>query len=317
MCSFSFDLLRPKEATRVMRQFLQAISVARYNFSNWHRNPRIFLTFALAFILCFLLTDKAVQFSTSNGTTMQLLEPFVWTFGDSDSILLSSLLLLLLFSDVPFLSSITPYYLVRMNRQTWLLGQVLYLLVGTFFYLLFLLFSTGALCARNAFSGNLWSATAAILGYSGAGKAVALPALVRTLELSTPYSCAAMIFLLMLLYALLLMSAFLFFRLKLGQIGGTVAVCSFCLYGFLLSPKWIQAVLQLSEKNFYQANVIVGWLSPLNHAAYHMHNFGYDLLPQLWQSCALFLLLICLLQILAAHAAKQYPFNFTGEEDSA
>ena len=34
---------------------------------------------------------------------LQLVEAFVWTFGDSNSILLSSLLLLLLFADMPFI----------------------------------------------------------------------------------------------------------------------------------------------------------------------------------------------------------------------
>ena len=39
----------------------------------------------------------------------------------------------------------------------------------------------------------------------------------------------------------------------------------------------------------------MGWLSPLNHATYHMHNFGYDLLPRLWQTEAVFAALILLL----------------------
>ncbi|MCD8384814.1 MAG: hypothetical protein LUC39_07670 [Clostridiales bacterium] len=298
-----------------MTRLRQALTVAGYNFSHWRKNPRVLLTFALALILCFLLSDKAVQFSQQQGTLLQLVEPFVWAFGDSDSILLSSLLLVLLFSDLPFLSPATPYYLIRMDRKTWLLGQVLYVLGGTLLYLAFLLFSAAAVCARQSYLGNLWSETAAILGYSGAGKDVALPALVRTLELSTPYSCMAMIFVLMLLYALLLMSVFLLFRLRLGQAGGTAAVFAFSLYGFLLSPKWLQALLGLSEEEQYWANVAVGWLSPLNHAAYHMHNFGYDLLPRLWQSCLLFVLLIGLCQALCARVVRRYPFQFTGGED--
>ena len=65
----------------------------------------------------------------------------------------------------------------------------------------------------NAFSGNLWSKTAAILGYSGEGEAIALPALVKTLEMSRPYQCAATIFLLMLLYTLVLVFLMLFFNI--------------------------------------------------------------------------------------------------------
>ena len=79
----------------------QIFAVTRYNFRRWHKNPRIVITFCLAFVLCFLLSDKAVKFAKEYETTMQLVEAFVWTFGDSNSILLSSLLLLLLFADMP------------------------------------------------------------------------------------------------------------------------------------------------------------------------------------------------------------------------
>ena len=38
----------------------------------------------------------------------------------------------------------------------------------------FILVSTIVICAKNAYVGNMWSETAAILGYSGAGQVVAL-----------------------------------------------------------------------------------------------------------------------------------------------
>ena len=39
------------------------LSVASYNFLRWHKNARVVTAFLLDFILCYLLTDKAVQFS--------------------------------------------------------------------------------------------------------------------------------------------------------------------------------------------------------------------------------------------------------------
>ena len=169
-----------------MYRFRQIGAVAVYNFRQWRKNPRIFITFALAFILCFLLSDKAVRFAKEYETTMQIVEAFVWTFGDSNSILLSSLLLVLLFADMPFISAGTPYYLMRIDRRIWIMGQALYIVLATGLYMVFILASTSVVCMRQSFIGNMWSETAAILGYSGAGKAVALPALVKTLEMSTP-----------------------------------------------------------------------------------------------------------------------------------
>ena len=92
--------------------------------------------------MSFLLTDKAVRFAIDHNTTMQMVESFIWSFGDSNSILLSSVLLVLLFADMPFLSSGIPFYLVRTDRRTWISGQVVYILAATTIYLTFMLAST-------------------------------------------------------------------------------------------------------------------------------------------------------------------------------
>ena len=297
-----------------MKRIRQAFSVAAYNFRGWHKNPRIIVTFALAFILCFLLSDKAVRFAREYETTMQLVEAFIWTFGDANSILLSSLLLVLLFADMPFISPATPFYLVRTSRRTWLCGQAIYIAGATAFYLIFTLASTSLVCMSQSFIGNMWSETAAILGYSGAGQAVALPALVKTLEMSTPYPCMTAIFFLMLMYALLMAFVMLACNLWKGQIAGVLGVFAFSLYGFLLNPQTIKALFKLPDELTYKANVAVGWLSPLNHATYHMHNFGYDLLPRMWQTFAVFAVLIALCWLIAFRAVRKYNFNFIGTE---
>ena len=297
-----------------MKFLRQSFSVAAFNFRQWHKNLRVVVTFALAFILCFLLSDKAVKFAQEYGTTMQLVEAFVWTFGDSNSILLSSLLLVLLFADMPFISAGTPFFLVRMDRKTWITGQAIYVVGATFLYLAFILAATSLVCMTQSFVGNMWSETAAILGYSGAGEAVALPALVKTLEMSTPYACMGTIFLLMLVYALLLVFIMLVFNLYKGQAAGVVSAFIFSVYGFLLNPQTLKNIFQLPDELLYKANVAVGWLSPLNHATYHMHNFGYDLLPRLWQTYAIFGALIVLCYVFSLRAARKYSFHFTGTE---
>lgn len=299
----------------VVREGLrQVLSVAGYNFRTWRRNPRVVVTFLLVFILCFLLTDKAVRFAQEQGTVMQIMEPFIWTFGDSNSILLTSLLLLLLFADMPFLSPGTPFYLVRINRKTWVLGQMVYVAAATFLYMVFVLLATGLVCMRNAYSGDMWSRTAALLGYSGEGEQIALPALVKTLEMSKPYRCTATIFLLMLLYTMALVFLMLFFNLWKGQAAGVISAFAFTVFGFLLNPENLVTIFRLPLGLAYKARVWVGWISPLNQATYHMHNFGYDHLPRLWQSCAIFGTLFIILVALSLVAIRYYSFEFRGTE---
>ena len=297
-----------------MTEMKKAFSIAGYNFRLWRGNPRILVTFLLAFILCFLLSDKAVQFAVDHNTTMQIVEVFIWNFGDSNSILLSSVLLILLFADMPFLSSGTPLYLVRTSRRTWITGQVLYILSATLIYLVFVLLFTIFFSIQQSFLANMWSPTAAILGYTNAGERVAIPALVKTLEMSWPYQSMVSIFFLMLGYTSVMVIIMLVCNLWFGQVAGVVSVLVYSVYGILMNPDTIQLILKLPDEAYYIANVIIGWLSPLNQATYHMHNFGYDKLPRLWQSYLIFTVLVIAGFFAAVHAAKRYNFIFTGTE---
>ena len=290
----------------------QISSVAAYNFRTWHRNPRVIITFLLAFILCFLLTDKAVAYAAKHQTVLQILEPFIWTFGDGNSILLSSLLLLLLFSDMPFINAGTPLYLVRTTRKVWMAGQVVYTALATLLYLVFILISTAALCMTNAFPGDMWSKTAAILGYSGDGAAIALPSLVKVLELSTPYKCMGTILLLMLLYTLCMVFLMLWLNIRRGHAAGIGGAFGFTLLSFLMSPDNLIHVFSMPDELAFRARVWMGWISPLNHATYAMHNFGYDRLPRLWQTYAILGGLLVILVLLSLQTIRVYNFDFRG-----
>ena len=294
----------------------EVLTAARCNFSSWRTGPRIILTFAFTAILCFLLSNKVTTFAYTYGTTTQMFEPFVWTFGDSNSILLISLMLLLLFSDMPNVSAGVPYYLIRMKRCTWLLGQMLYMALTTIMYCCFVLLVTMLISMQNSFPGNMWSETAALLGYSGTGQRLLLPVFVKTLEMSTPFAVTGAIFLEMLLYSLLVGSILLLFNILKGRAAGMGAVLAFSLYGYILNPQTIMTLLKLPDYLQYRANVIMGWLSPLNHATYHMHNFGYDLLPTLTQSNLIFGGLIAVLFVLTLIAIRRYSFSFTSGDSN-
>lgn len=300
----------------ILGDFSEVLTAARCNFSSWRTGPRIILTFAFTAILCFLLSNKVTTFAYTYGTTTQMFEPFVWTFGDSNSILLISLMLLLLFSDMPNLSAGVPYYLIRMKRRTWLLGQMLYMALVTVIYCCFVLVVTMLICMQNSFTGNMWSETAALLGYSGTGKSILLPVFVKTLEMSTPAAATGAIFVEMLLYSLLVGSILLLFNILKSRAAGMAAVLAFSLYGYILNPQTIMTLLKLPDYMTYRANVIMGWISPLNHATYHMHNFGYDLLPTLAQSNLIFGGLILVLFVLTLFAIRRYSFSFTAGDSN-
>lgn len=283
------------------------------NFRRWRRNPQILLAFGIGFVISFLLSGKVLEFAQTHDTILQILEPFIWTFGDAVSILTISLCLLLLFADMPNLGNEVPFFLIRTTRNVWMLGQILYMVLTTFLFLVFILISTCVLAGAKAYPVNLWSDTAAILGYSEIGKEIAIPAFVKVLELSFPYTCMLHIFGLLLGYSLVLAGIILYLNLWSAR-GGMVGGIIFSAFGFVISPEILSKWLDLSKEQKNIANIIFGWISPLNHATYYMHNFGYDNLPKLWESYVFFLLGIVLIFGLAMWKIRTYPFDFTGTQ---
>lgn len=295
---------------RIFRAIRQTFMIAGYNYRQWKKNPRILMTFALSFTVCFLLSDKALDFSAGYAKSMQAAEPFIWTFGDAGSIMIISMLLILLFADIPMLNAGVPFYLMRTTKRRWIVGQIFYVCSAAAGYMVFVLISTVCICARNCFPGNMWSATGAILGYSGLGDELYLPVAVKVMEAIAPYECMLQIILLMILYSISMVLAMLVLNLKWGKKAGIVGGLLYSLYGLLLSPSTIAAILRIPEQQMFKANVILGWISPLNHATYEMHNFGYDRLPTLGQSVMVFAGLILLLSVYAVHLMKRYNFSF-------
>lgn len=245
---------------------------------------------------------------------MQALEPFIWTFGDATSILLCSLLLILLFLDLPKLSPFTPYMLLRMKKWRWLLAQFFYIFLATVLYMLYVILVTSLLCMQKTYVGNIWSKTAALLAYSQMGKELSVPSTVKVMESTSPLSCSLQIMALLVCYALTLTFLMLWFQMKMGKKAAIGAGLSYSLYGFLLNPDILAKILHKEEYEMFLVRRLSGWISPLNHATYGMHDFGYDVLPSIGQSCMVFLGILLSLSALAFHTLKKYNFgSFTGE----
>ena len=59
----------------------------------------------------------------------------------------------------------------------------------TALYTVLMLIFTSVLCMKDSYPGNLWSETAAMLGYSELGKNLQVPSTVRVMESISPYGC--------------------------------------------------------------------------------------------------------------------------------
>lgn len=196
------------------------------------------MTFALGFVLCLMLTNQILEQAQTFRTPVQMFEPLISTFGDAQSVMLSSLLLLLLFADMPFVNQMTPYWLIRTKRSVWMASQILYVILATCLYTVFLCLTELLIASPWAYVGNVWSQTAASIGY-GSNNHLTVPVSIKTMEMTTPYKCAICVVFLMLLFVIY------YFRHACiksteGRAGGVVGALLINLYGILLTPDIFQ-----------------------------------------------------------------------------
>lgn len=287
----------------------QIFAVVKFNFLGFFHNPKVILTFLLGIVLSFLLSEKVMRIVTYFQTPMQAAEPFIWTFGDTTAVLCSALLLLLIFSDLPKLSDASMFYLIRTTKKRWLTAQLIYIISVTGIYMGFMMIVTCVLCAKDSFIGNMWSKTAALLGYSEMGREMQIPSTVRVMESIQPYGCAIQVIMLLFGYALTMGFLVLLCNMAFGKKAGILAGLCYSLYGFLMDPEILGKMMGLEPFEMYKVRTATGWISPLNHAVYGRHNFGYDHLPTVGQSCMVFFLILCILAFLSFRVLKRYPLS--------
>ena len=283
-----------------------------WNLYALRKNPRFYMSLLLGFLLCWLLTDKTMAISRQYLTDVQIFEPFIWCYADDDSILYASLVMLLMMSAFPRLDAPASYLIFRARRSSWLIGQLLTVLVLTALYCGMILLSSMALCVGHAFLADRWSETATMLSFAPGSFEVALTVLRKTVKLTTPYTCCVQIFLLLFQYVLLQSAFQLAFTLLKSRRAGILAALILNFTGFVLTPDRFMAWLNLPHELQYYANLASAWLSPLQHATYTMHNFGYDLLPRLHVSYLILGGATAALVILSAVTMRRYAFSFAG-----
>lgn len=289
-----------------------AFVCAGWNLKSLLKNPKTYLCAIMAFLLCFLLTDKVITLSREYRTNVQVFEPFIWCFADSDSILFAALVLMLLLTELPRLDAPTAYLIFRTNRMSWLLGQMITIAIVSLGYVLFLLLSSMALCTGTTFLANRWSDTATLLSFAPRTFEVALSIMRKTIKLTTPYSCTLHIGLLMLQYTLFMSALQLMLTVFRSKRVGVTAVLALNIVAYLLTPDRFMAWLELNKYMQYYANLLSAWLSPLQHATFTMHNFGYDLLPTLQMTHGLFGGLSLTMFIVAFILIKRRGIDFSG-----
>lgn len=136
------------------------LSCAKVEYFKWVCDARmIILAVLLIFIYSFAI-DPLLQNAELMGEPLNILEPFIAVANSGIILLIIPLVFMTLISDFPRIDTNTVFYISRVGRNNWLLGQVLKLvfMAGSFLIVIFL----GAVLPMlgRGFWSNRWSKAA-------------------------------------------------------------------------------------------------------------------------------------------------------------
>lgn len=151
-----------------MDSLQKSFSISINNMRKWTSNPRIYILAALLFLMLWNFISPISAFARSvNCRVAPWLLPYLSNWYISQMLMMLGIVFL--FCDAPFMDEGQPYLLVRSGRIPWGLGQVIYIMLGTAVYLLFITIISILILSPNLFLSNGWGKVLGTLAQPNAG----------------------------------------------------------------------------------------------------------------------------------------------------
>ena len=120
---------------------MKSIRICIQNMRKWIGNSRIIVSLIVIFLFTYLYTKGLWKISDYTGEKLSpYIFPFLTTYRYMKILYLFPLIMI--FSDAPFIDSNQQFVMVRSGRLSWGIGQMLYIVVGSFCYTMFMLLSS-------------------------------------------------------------------------------------------------------------------------------------------------------------------------------
>jgi len=151
-----------------MRRTLSALSCCTLNLRKWPANPRIYVLALLLIGYLNLVIRPVADFAGSVGVPAT---PWIFPYLSLDRLTLMLVMLgvVLLFCDAPFIDAHQPYVLIRAGKRDWLWGQILYIMLASLCYFLFVAVVSALLLLPHLTFASGWGKIWGTLAQTDAG----------------------------------------------------------------------------------------------------------------------------------------------------
>lgn len=142
---------------------MKSIRICVQNLRKWLGNSRIYIAFVIVFLFTLIYTKGLWLVADNVGEKLSIyIFPFLTTYRYMKIIYLFPLLLL--FCDAPFVDANQQFVMIRSSRLSWGIGQMLYIISGSFFYALFMLLSSIVVNIGHIQMGTSWGKSLILAG---------------------------------------------------------------------------------------------------------------------------------------------------------
>lgn len=132
-------------------------SHAKTEYIMWVTNPRIIIVGVLLIFMKYLSIDPLLERSEKYGESLNVFEPFISIGNSTLLIMLIPCTFLVLISDYPTINGNTLFFVHRIGKINWFLGQLVFIVCASLSYLFFILIAS-ILFSNGSISAN-WSNT--------------------------------------------------------------------------------------------------------------------------------------------------------------
>lgn len=231
-----------------MNKIQTIIKLCLYEFRIEIHSKRVLLGYLVGIVIILKQAVGYMVYAKEIGMSVNVLEAFVISGNNYNTVMFLVLGWLLIISDAPFVNSNSTFLIYRTERKIWNYAMILYILIQGVCYYAVIAISSIFISISNGYFANIWST--AIIRLSSNENTV------NAMEVYFPYQsfmkqesifeAFVITWTLCLLYGIILTMVLYVFNLFTNQIVGTVIAFLFHFLGYELMKEGFMIVIKYS-----------------------------------------------------------------------
>lgn len=280
------------------------LSTAGIEYIKWISNARMILLGVMILFMNSFIIQPLEEHARKMNSPLNSLEPFIATVNSEILVIIVPVIFLALFSDFPRTDGNTLFFIQRIGKVNWILGQILFALYAIFTYVGAIFLGSVLPVISTSFWKNGWSLVVTKYSSLYPNEANSFASLLiknNVYNQVSPWYAAVQGYALMMLYLLVIALIMLTFNCLEKKLYGMIsAACVIAFGGTICLVK-----------------MPLMWLFPMAHTSIWLHFTDYYRKPnmEMWVSYSYFVITISILLAISIMALKKLNFDSIQEMD--